>query len=1085
MGLNREQEEAAHCPGSVAVIAGAGTGKTLMLVERFLYHVLHDGYSPLDVVAVTFTDKAAAELRSRIIREAAGRLDPDRAAELEAAPISTFHTLAARICREHPEEAGAPPEFAVLDEVEGAIWLAERLGDALAVLPPERFRLLPYSLLRQVLGRLLADPLTAKKSLDVGGANGEDLVRHWEDLVRRCREDAFAKLCKDVAWDSAIIALGCYQGPPEDRHEIRRQAAITAMDAITAGLDWQPHFEAIAGLDFRGGSRKKWQEGGHAGYDEVNDALVRIRKRVQEELKDGLLTLKYGPADDLLKKALQDLRCAYEEVRKYLDAAKRETGQLDFSDLEVHALQALRNTEVQQYYKQRWKAFLVDECQDTNPVQAEILGLLAPGAKLTIVGDEKQAIYGFRGCDPAFFRTFREQFTERGDRQVELATSYRTHHPLVEQCNALFESALGDLRQDLSGDRKSACDPYAEHLSAIILDAPKEVKANQRRLAEAAVIARSLKKMLESDAQVFDRASGASRRARPGDIAVLSRKWDTLDAYESALGAAGIPAVHRGGGSLLDTRPAKDAIALLRFLADPGDNISLAAVLRSPFFAVSDTALYQFVLSRQGARGGWWKPLCERPAPGLENACKVLAELAATRRSDPPSRLLQKADRLTGYTAVLANLPGARRRETDWLGMLELVESLERGNQDAFIVCRRLKKVLEAKVEVPRPAVEAGDAVSLLSIHTAKGLEWPIVACVDLCAEGQRTGPRVLMDPELGIALTLDDDAGEKQTPALFQILARQRKDREAAELRRLYYVAITRARDKVILSTSRDKSGAWDFLKPALEHANITIQSEPFQAEDAKYPVQLQPASRSLPPSELFSSMGPGLVEIPVTALGVYSFCPRQFWWRFVNGHPGLGEGSADSRRVGTLTHLALQYRVTDVTRLARFDPGLDAALVQEALDFAVRFRSSDAFAPVRGRVERSEQPITYPLEGLVLHGVADALGSDFVLDYKTDQVMEPEHHSLQLWVYSQAARRQNAWIAYLRQGVLHPYTASDLEDAGQRARQTALDIRAGKFPRSTSVQCQFCPYDRLCLVDPCDEPEDDSSGMPLQISG
>ena len=154
---------------------------------------------------------------------------------------------------------------------------------------------------------------------------------------------------------------------------------------------------------------------------------------------------------------------------------------------------------------------------------------------------------------------------------------------------------------------------------------------------------------------------------RPGDIAILSRVWAPLEVYGDALAAAGIPSVHAGGGNLLETREAKDGIVLLRFLADPNDDLALVAVLRSPFFAVDDRLLHDLAQER-GRDVTWWKLVQEADDPQLDAAKEVLGELLAKRRLEPPTTLLQLADHLTGYTAVIANLPGAERREADWRG---------------------------------------------------------------------------------------------------------------------------------------------------------------------------------------------------------------------------------------------------------------------------------------------------------------------------------------------------------------------------------------------------------------------------------
>ena len=215
-GLLPAQARAATHPDSVAVVAGAGTGKTHMLSHRFLFH-LEQGMDPLQIVAVTFTERAAAELRARI-RSLVARAMPDRPevpVALEAAQISTLHALAARVCRDHPEEAGVPPDFTVLDELEGQLWLAERLDDALADLPAEVFAELPYGDVREALARMLGDPVEAQAALD-------QPAEGWEERVASARRHALDELTGDPAWRDAAALVRAARGEDGDKAEIAR-----------------------------------------------------------------------------------------------------------------------------------------------------------------------------------------------------------------------------------------------------------------------------------------------------------------------------------------------------------------------------------------------------------------------------------------------------------------------------------------------------------------------------------------------------------------------------------------------------------------------------------------------------------------------------------------------------------------------------------------------------------------------------------------------------------------------------------------------------------------------------------------------
>jgi hypothetical protein len=187
---------------------------------------------------------------------------------------------------------------------------------------------------------------------------------------------------------------------------------------------------------------------------------------------------------------------------------------------------------------------------------------------------------------------------------------------------------------------------------------------------------------------------------------------------------------------------------------------------------------------------------------------------------------------------VLANLPGAGRREADRLGFVELVRELEGGLGDPFSVVRQLRRLQRADIEVPRPSLEAGDAVSLMTVHRAKGLEWPLVVVADLNRSGGGRRPHVRVDGELGVALRWRDPAsGDERVPALFTLLERRVLDAEEAEQRRLLYVALTRARDRLLLTATEPSGGPLELLLPGLEAAGVPREAVPFLAEDALYP--------------------------------------------------------------------------------------------------------------------------------------------------------------------------------------------------------------------------------------------------------
>ena len=657
MSLTEQQQLAAHAKGSVAVTAGAGTGKTHMLSERYVHFLRSSqGFSPLQMVAVTFTEKAATELRSRI-REAVTQEMGDQLevlAELEAAQISTFHSLATRICQEHPDRANVPPDFSVQDAVEGSLWQAEHFDTALAQLPARLYEVVPFSLMQSVLSALLADPLTAEKALEQNRAD-------WLPALEAFRGTLIVGISQQPEWATACDTLRRYEGPVGDKREIVRleAEAIASTFGVTGDVS---SLERLTKLSLSGGSKQKWPD--PESFDSIKDAVNALKQIAKDALK-VLQALVPNDYDEQTEAMLPAIREAFTLVRSDLQATKYRQRILDFNDLEVHALKALSDPAVQQYYAQRWQVFLIDEFQDTNPTQGQLLELLTARATVTIVGDSKQSIYGFRRADTTVFDQWRSRIHTGAGTAVELSESFRTHRSLMTQINQVFAPVLADMHQPLTADRHEALAPAPEiQLHTVVVDDAQkgddalDTNIDACRLVEAQKIADLVQSMLiDAPIQVHDKPSNQLRPIEPRDIAILGRTWGPLELYSDALSARGIPVLLAGGGSLLESREAKDAIALLRFLADPSDSLALAAVLRSPFFAVSDRVLYAFVQSLP-EHTVWWKHLRDGSVLELERAAQVLKELLGARRVEAPTRLLQMGDQLTGYTAVIANLSG-------------------------------------------------------------------------------------------------------------------------------------------------------------------------------------------------------------------------------------------------------------------------------------------------------------------------------------------------------------------------------------------------------------------------------------------
>ena len=1075
MSLTPEQQAAAYAPCSVVITAGAGTGKTHMLAERYLYY-LQRNLSPLEVVAVTFTEKAATELRSRIRALVTQKL-PDRLdllAELEAAQISTIHALSARVCQEHWQLIGIPADFEVLESLEGQIWLEDGLKTALANLPPKIFAAIPYSLLQQVLNKLLDDPYTATKALHRG-------VGDWHKLIDDARTEAVKTIVNDPAWQSSYSILEQHQGEAKDKLEAIRISVLEAMADLEDAENIDRAVATIDKVNLRVGSKKNWQGD---GLKIVRAALKTLRENVRRVSSQGLLDLKLGEADERLKEIIPLLIQAYGQVTNYLSRLKLQSKVLTFSDLEIYALQALNNIEVQKYYQRRWQVFLVDEFQDTNPTQAELLNTLTSQAELTIVGDIKQSIYGFRRADIRVFQQFRDRILASGGKEVILSTSFRTHQALIDRFNQIFAPLLAE-HQDLTAFRRSTPisgergasfnylqvltigDPFTPEGEA----KPSKPSKAQRQRVEAFNLAERIKQVLDNKTPVFDKETRQTRPIQPKDIAILTRTWQPLEIYSQALAAIGIPVAPGRGGNLLATREAKDGNILLRFLANPQDDIALVAVLRSPFFAVSDRLLFQLRQLFNKAKENeeemtWWEAIQELSFVELEQPIKILKQLLVASRSQTPSRILQIGDRLTGYTAVIANLAGSKRRLADWQGFISLVKDLERGTYDLFTVVRRLKSLYENEVAVPRPILTASNAVSLMTIFASKGLEWGLVIVADLSKERPKNYPAVYFEPQLGVAVKSKSSLGEMQKPVLYSWLEYLQDRKERAEAYRVLYVALTRARDYLWLSAAEPYKGELNRLQKGLTAADIPTFTIPYTDAKALPPIPQTPTVTQQLPPLLLNSVGSGLSKLPVTALTDYARCPQRFKLHFIDGHPGLGEGLASSMQIGTLVHKALENNITQPQDLLSFAEGewSDTVFI-DAIALAQRFFQLPMYRHFRQTAIAKERQISLQMGNITFNGVIDLVGNNWILDYKSDRTMHPAEHRFQLWVYAQALQYSQAHIAYLRHDRVHSFGETELKAIAPEANNLAQNIYQGNYNATPTMEkCSVCPYIAFC---------------------
>jgi ATP-dependent exoDNAse (exonuclease V) beta subunit len=773
-----------------------------------------------------------------------------------------------------------------------------------------------------------------------------------------------------------------------------------------------------------------------------------------KEAFEALLDADAGVRGAALARDLAEL-CEH-AARLHRELKARE-GKLDFDDLTRLCRALLSDDErARAAERERVGALLVDEFQDTSRAQIDIFERLAGDRPVIIVGDRKQSIYEFRGADVAGAQAYAARLLAGGAERMVLGESRRSRPALVELANLLFGRAL-----------EASAEPYDTAFSAddaLTARRPHGPDGPCAELlevagagveAEAEMVAARIAALLAPGApeRVYDRVE-SPRPVRGGDIAVLLRRFTNLEAFRRALLRRRVPHLVYKGRGFHGAREVMDLVALLAAAVDPGDHLALASVLRAPFGPLSDDALVLLAQRR-------WALEDEigLAADDAEALSRVRAVLEALRREADrlgPGSLLEAAVSATDYVAACAGGLYGEQAAANVEKLLSLAREAELRGKSVreFLAGLRLLADDEAR-EAEAAVVEERDphAVRLLTVHAAKGLEFPVVFIPECAAPSFNPGAeRVLLDRELGLAVKARGADGKRRWGAHGQAVSALRKGREVAQMRRLFYVAVTRARDLLVLSgRAARKEESWrmwidrvagEAVERGLLRKIAAVPAGPAVAAagPAVDPDRLDtlPAAEHPDVGRIAAAISPSQATIsaPVTQLADAEVCPRRYQLlhelrleeRPDPEHPlpdPLGEdASGPAAALGTLAHRLLELAslraagdaLAELERTLRLE-GEDPAAHAEVLDAACAFLDSQLarrMAALPARQLHRELPFTLRLSGpgapeLLLRGQIDALLVDedvTVVDYKFSQARDTARYAAQLDAYALAAR-------------------------------------------------------------------------------
>lgn len=845
MNWTDSQREAIETRGrSVLVSAGAGSGKTRVLVERFvrLLGENHD-WRIHNVVAVTFTERAAREMVSRVRREITARISQsnnpgecrrwrEHRNSLDSARIGTIHALCASLLRAHPVEGGLDPGFEVLDEVEAGALLdraiEESLEEVASAASPEIevFALMAPVAVRSALRAMLSQGERDRRAIGhLQGLSAAEIIDLWSTQAERLRTDAALSLIRRESWmrDAAVVRERVGSSPWDKREQCRAQVTSLLNQLDRAAPEDAPSLlrQAASSISLKGGSSAKWSRA--QDFTAVGDALRSLRESIQGE---KLLDLVMNESDTVAAGITAHLIVLFDKVRKRYTETKRRRAALDFDDLEELTEQLLTShPEISDRYTDQQsgsiRALMVDEFQDTSPIQKRILWMLAPQSnELFLIGDSKQSIYGFRGADVTVFQRVRVEFEQAGHdasetqlllpfptpesaRVISMTDCFRTHESLAGFVNHLFTSVLNrhgesDVPyQPMRARRRLQIDsPVEIHVLSHGSDAASSLPVRSLREAESRLIAKRIEEITKSR-----EGSVSDRRVEYGDIAILLQVSTSFEIYEQALADRNIPYVTIAGRGFYDRQEITDISNLLGFLVSPIDNLRLAAVLRSPMFALSDETL----LRLRTCPGSVWQSL-RKNAKAIspderetaEFAVRTLEGLLKKTGRLNPAELIRTSLSETGYLATLMALPHGERRVANVYKLIEQARAFQSGNLSDFTAHVSELRFREAREG--EATVEETGAVRIMTVHKAKGLEFPIVWVADAAYAGPRETPSVAINPDVG--LSVDVKAGpDDLRPASFDLLRHLDERAEQAEKNRLFYVAASRAKDYLAIS--------------------------------------------------------------------------------------------------------------------------------------------------------------------------------------------------------------------------------------------------------------------------------------------
>jgi ATP-dependent helicase/nuclease subunit A len=1129
------------------VSAGAGSGKTAALVE--LYLRLLAGETSLErplgvdeIVAITFTEKAAAEMKERVRDGVGKRAKQGNTAvpwekllrTLPAANISTFHAFCSRILRENPVEAGIDPTFTVADNMVATAALRGAVDEVIeaeltARSPEIRLLLEHFPLSGMGRGKGLRDCLTDLHR--ESGNSGKDtagvleLERYWENEARdrfTLNVDALQSLVCDVERILRGKELAFHQ-KLRDLPKLHAGTRLALDDDGTPAL-LRDMKSCIAG---------NWGK----------------EKPVRERLVECLTTLDLAYHQIRSAPVIRALLYLFGRLEAAYRQRKERMGALDFEDLQGRTRDLLqRDTRLREEYRRKFAVVMVDEFQDTNQLQKELVSLLCgPEQRLFVVGDPKQSIYLFRGADVTVFVHTQKEVASAGGQNLYFQESFRSREGVIAFVNELFRQVMAS-----GGEEFEVCygpgdilDPVRKDGVAIpcveLLTIADGRNAGEKRRIEAAAVAKKIRRLVagKDSVLVYDRKekqknNGGTgfafvpREPRYGDIVMLFRRFSNLKLFERELRRAGIPYYVVKGKGFYRCQEVLDILNFLTCLEFGGDLTALAGVLRSPLCGISDETLYLMGRAADGlsAWAGYfafqpvssfpssWERIEVADGKRLENLKRLITRLMPLKDRLTTAELLEEILAGTDFASILLTTFQGEQKVANLRKLIELSRSFAGSLRNFINYLTGLAEEEPAEAEAVI-SVEGGDVVRLMTVHQSKGLEFPIVLVPEIGAGTRPDNSPVKFDDRMGIGLKLQVPGCEGNATLAHEAIGSLRKKKEEAELRRLLYVAVTRARDYLILSG--EGSGLWrTWIDEFTEGAGSSLMKVTIAADipsehaavperNESKPCDAVALTEAMQRSLGYSPPPPSVLVFSPTALEDLAACPRKFYYKELLGldeglfgdllgvRRNVGRaGTTSALEKGNIAHAMLEmldFAGDETSRRAACrqsallsGAGLDDAEIEEVIENVMSFAASAHAKELAGKKLRREYPFMLKVNSAATYYIKGAMdlvaeGDDMVTvyDYKYLKKKEAglEGYRFQVRTYMLAlaegypGKRIEGKLLFLKGGDMESVEC-DFESFARTIREI-MDAVRGKskeeeFALMERCTENRCPFRRRC---------------------